>query len=335
MMKFGKAAILALLTINASSAMSLAAGIKPAILYDLGGKFDRGFNESAYRGATRFKDETGVAFLEFEPNNDAQREQALQTFARQGADPIVTVGFTWEIAVQKIAPKFPKAHFVIVDSEVKLPNVQSVEFAYNEGAFMVGALAGMTTKTNKLGFVGGMDIPLIRDYECAYRHGARHTNAQAEVIANMTGTTPAAWSDPARGRELALGQYDRGADIVFAAAGGTTLGVLQAAADAGKLAIGVDSNQNGIQPGHVLTSAMSATDVAVYLALKDAADGKWQAGAKHLGLKEGAVSWALDDHNRPLLTAKEITKMEEIKNEVISGKIAVPDFVATGNCPAL
>lgn len=312
-----------------------AADIKPAVLYDLGGKFDRGFNESAFNGASRFKKETGIPFLEFEPANDAQREQALLTFARRGADPIVTVGFTWEVAVKKIAPKYPKAHFVIVDSEVDLPNVQSVEFAYNEAAFMVGALAGLKTRTNTLGFVGGMDIPLIRDYECAYSHGAKYTNSKASVLENMTGTTPAAWTDPARGRELALGQYDRGADIVFAAAGGTTLGVLQAAADAGKLAIGVDSNQNGIQPGHVLTSAMSATDVAVYLALKDARDGNWKAGAKHLGLKEGAVSWALDDNNRPMLTAEDLAKMEAIKADIVSGKLVAPDFVKSGACPPL
>ena len=330
-----KAAGLALLMLTAIAEETAASEIKPAVLYDLGGKFDRGFNESAYNGATRFKKEKGIPFLEFEPNNDAQREQALQTFARQGANPIVTVGFTWELAVKKIAPKFPNAHFVIVDSEVDLPNVQSIEFAYNEGAFMVGALAGLKTKTNTLGFVGGMDIPLIRDYECAYNHGAKYTNPKTSVVANMTGTTPAAWSDPARGRELALGQYDRGADIVFAAAGGTTLGVLQAAADAGRLAIGVDTNQNGVQPGHVLTSAMSATDVAVYVALMDSLDGKWAAGARHLGLKDGAINWALDDHNRPMLTAEDIAKMDAIKADIIAGKRVVPDYVRTGNCPAL
>lgn len=321
--------------VSTMGGIALAADEKPALLYDLGGKFDRGFNESAYNGAMRFKKETDVNFLEFEPSNDAQREQALQTFARQGADPIVTVGFTWELAVQKIAPKFPKAHFVIVDSKVDLPNVESIEFAYNEAAFMVGALAGLKTKTDVLGFVGGMDIPLIRDYQCAYGHGAKYTNAKISVVANMAGTTPAAWSDPARGRELALGQYDRGADIVFAAAGGTTLGVLQAAADTGKMAIGVDSNQNGIQPGHVLTSAMSATDVAVYVALKDAREGRWKAGARHLGLKDDAVSWALDDNNRPMLTPDDILKMDTIKAGIVSGEIKVPDFVTSGKCPAL
>jgi basic membrane protein A len=197
----------------------------------------------------------------------------------------------------------------------------------------VGSLAGLKTKTDSVGFVGGMDIPLIRDYQCGYTAGARYTNPAVKVTANMAGTTPAAWSDPARGRELALGQYDRGADIVFAAAGGTTRGILQAAADANKLAIGVDSNQNGIQPGHVLTSAVSATDVAVYSALMDGLDGKWVAGARRLGLKDNAVGWSLDDNNKPLLTDGDLAKMEEIKADIVAGKITVPDFVKTGSCP--
>ncbi|MFC5757816.1 BMP family lipoprotein [Rhizobium sp. GCM10022189] len=334
-MKLGLTTALVVALAASNSCGGYAADIKPALLYDLGGKFDRGFNESAFNGATRFKKEKGIPFMEFEPSNDAQRDQALLTFAKQGANPIVAVGFTWELAIKKIAPKFPGSHFVIVDSHVDLPNVQSVEFAYNEGAFMVGALAGLKTKTNAVGFVGGMDIPLIRDYQCAYSHGAHYTNSKTSIVANMTGTTPAAWSDPARGRELALGQYDRGADIVFAAAGGTTLGVLQAAADAGKLAIGVDTNQNGFQPGHVLTSAVSATDVAVYIALDDALSGKWHPGARHLGLEDGAVGWALDDNNRPLLTDEDVAKMNSLRDDIVSGKIKVPDFVKAGSCPAL
>lgn len=334
MTKLGKAISIASCTAFLVLTEVRAEEIKPAILYDLGGKFDKGFNESAFNGAKRFREERGVSFLEFEPSNDAQREQALQTFAKQGADPIVTVGFTWELAIAKIAPKFPKARFVIVDSKVDLPNVQSIEFAYNEAGFIVGALAGLKTKTNTVGFVGGMDIPLIRQYECAYRHGAHFTQKSITVVSNMAGTTPAAWSDPARGRELALSQYDRGADIVFAAAGGTTLGILQAAADADKLAIGVDTNQNGLQPGHVLTSAMSATDIAVYTALRDALDGKWSAGERYLGLKEGAVGWALDANNKPLLQPSDIQKMDQIKQEIIDGSVKVPDFVKTGSCPA-
>ncbi|TPK59251.1 BMP family ABC transporter substrate-binding protein [Mesorhizobium sp. B2-4-19] len=316
------------------STASFAADIKPALLYDLGGKYDHSFNESAFNGAEKFKKEKGISFSEFEPSNDAQREQALRTFAQRGADPIVTVGFTWALALKKIAPQYPKTRFVTIDNTVDLPNVKSIEFRYNELAFLVGALAGIKTKTGTVGFVGGMDIPLIRDYECGYETGARHTNPKVTVLQNMTGTTPSAWTDPARGRELALGQFDRGADIIFGAAGGTTMGILQAAADANKLAIGVDSNQNGIHPGHVLTSAMSATDVAVYTALSEAADGTWKAGATSLGVKEGGVNWVIDENNRPLLTDDDIAKVDAVKNDIVSGKVKVPEYAQTNSCPA-
>ncbi|WP_136616879.1 MULTISPECIES: BMP family lipoprotein [Mesorhizobium] len=312
---------------------SLASDIKPALLYDLGGKFDRSFNENAFNGAEKFKKERGVPFLEFEPNNDAQREQALRTFAQRGADPIITVGFPWALTLEKIAPQYPNTRFVLIDSKVNLPNVQSIEFAYNEGAFIVGALAGLKTKTGSIGFVGGMDIPIIRSFECGYETGARHTRPDIKVIENMTGTTPSAWADPARGRELALGQYDRGADIVFAAAGGTTMGVLQAAADADKLAIGVGTNQNGVHPGHVLTSATAGIDVAVYRTLSDASDGNWKAGVLRLGVKEGGVGWYLDENNRPLLTDDDIAKVKTIEADIASGKVKVPEYIETNSCP--
>lgn len=312
---------------------SLASDIKPALLYDLGGKFDRSFNENAFNGAEKFKKEKGVSFLEFEPNNDAQREQALRTFAQRGADPIITVGFAWALTLEKIAPQYPNTRFVIIDSKVDLPNIQSIEFAYNEGAFIVGALAGLKTKTGSIGFVGGMDIPIIRSFECGYETGARHTRPDIKVIENMTGTTPSAWTDPARGRELALGQYDRGADIVFAAAGGTTMGVLQAAADVDKLAIGVGTNQNGVHPGHVLTSATAGIDVAVYRTLSDAADGSWKAGVLRLGVKEGGVGWYLDENNRPLLTDDDIAKVNAIEADIASGKVKVPEYIETNSCP--
>lgn len=312
---------------------SHASDIKPALLYDLGGKFDRSFNENAFNGAEKFKKERGVSFLEFEPNNDAQREQALRTFAQRGADPIVTIGFAWALTLEKIAPQYPKTRFVLIDSKVNLPNVQSIEFAYNEGAFIVGTLAGLKTKTGSIGFVGGMDIPIIRSFECGYETGARHARPDVKVIQNMTGTTPSAWSDPARGRELALGQYDQGADIVFAAAGGTSMGVLQAAADANRLAIGVGTNQNGVHPGHILTSATAGINVAVYRTLSDASAGNWKAGVLRLGVKEGGVGWYLDENNRPLLTDDDIAKVKAIEADIASGKIKVPEYLETNSCP--
>lgn len=312
---------------------AFAEEVKPAILYDLGGKFDRSFNENAYDGASRFAKETGLTLMEFEPQNETQREQALRTFAEQGADPIIAVGFSYGPVLEAVAPEFPDTRFVLVDAAVDLPNVQSLQFAYDEGSFVVGALAGLKTQTDTVGFVGGMDIPIIRQFACAYAAGVHYVNADATVIENMTGTTPAAWADPTRGRELTLGQFEQGADIVHGAAGGTTMGVLQAAADAGKLAIGVGTNQNGIQPGHVLTTNTASLDSAVYGAFKAAADGSWQPGAKVLGIADGGVGWVLDEHNRSLVPAEDEARMDEIMQGIVAGEIEVPNYLELGNCP--
>jgi basic membrane protein A len=319
----------------ATAVMAGAGGASaaPGLLYDLGGKYDRSFNENAFLGAERFTKETGIQFMEFELTNDAQREQALRTFAQQGVDPIAVVGFAWAPALDKVAKEFPNVHFAIVDTTVDLPNVQSIEFKYNEGSFVVGALAGLKTATGTVGFVGGMDVPIIREFSCAYLHGAKHAKADVEFIENMTGTTPSAWNDPTRGRELALGQYERGADIIFAAAGGTTVGILQAAADAGKLAIGVGLNQNGLQPGHVLTSATAEVGLGIYLTFKEAQDGTWKPGKRLLGLKEKGVGWSIDDNNRPLLTDEIIAKVDAVVAGIIDGTITVPSYIASGSCP--
>lgn len=310
------------------------AEVSPALLYDLGGKFDRSFNENAFYGAERFQEETGIAFREFEPTNDAQREQALRTFARAGNNPIVTVGFSWAPTVEEVGPDFPDINFVVIDTVVDLPNVQSVQFRYNEGAYLVGALAGLTTETDKVGFVGGMDIPIIRDFACAYRHGAESVNENVEVFENMTGTTPAAWSDPTRGRELALGQYDRGADVVFAAAGGTTMGILQASADADKLSIGVGVNQNGIHPGHVLTSATSEVGVAVYLAFQAVQEGTFEPGLRSIGLAEGGVGWVVDGNNRDLVSPQTEAQVNAIREAIIAGELDVPSYFTNDSCPS-
>ena len=216
-----------------------AADLKPAVIYDLGGKNDKSFNESAYTGAERFKAETGIDYKDFEIQNDAQREQSARRFARDGHNPIVVIGFSWAAALEKIAGEFPDTQFGIVDMVVDKPNVRSILFTEHEGSYLVGVMAAKASKTGKVGFVGGMDIPLIRKFACGYVQGVKSVNADAEVFQNMTGTTGAAWNDPVKGAELAKSQFDRGADVVYHAAGGTGIGVLQAAADAGKLGIGL------------------------------------------------------------------------------------------------
>jgi len=309
-----------------------AAQAEPAVVYDAGGKFDKSFNEAAYHGMEKFKKETGVSYLEFEVQTDAQREQAFRKMAQRGADPIIGIGFSQESAIQKVAQEFPNLHFAIIDSVVDLPNVQSITFKEHEGSFLVGLLASMASKTAKVGFVGGMDIPLIRRFACGYEQGAKYANGKAEVIENMTGTTPAAWNDPAKGAELAKGQFDRGADVVFAAAGGTGMGVYQAAKDAGKLAIGVDSNQNHLHPGTMLTSMVKGVDVAVYNSAMAAKNGTWKGGSVVLGLAENGVGWAYDSNNKALITSDMKAKVEAAKADIVSGKIKVHDYMEDKSC---
>ncbi len=327
-----KRIVLGLLAATAMSAGAFAADIKPAIIYDLGGKFDKSFNEAAYNGAEKFKAETGIEYRDFEIQNDAQREQALRKFAEDGNNPIVMAGFSWEAALKKVSAEFPDLQFAIIDMVVDAPNVRSVVYKEHEGSYVVGVLAAMASQSKKVGFVGGMDIPLIRKFGCGYVGGAKAAGA-TDVIQNMTGDTPAAWNDPTKGGEIAKSQIDQGADVVYAAAGGTGVGVLQAAADAGKLGIGVDSNQNGLQPGKVLTSMVKRVDVAVYNAFKDAQDGKFTPGLNNLGLKEDGVGYAMDDNNKALVTDEMKAAAEKAKADIIAGTIQVHDYMSDNACP--
>jgi basic membrane protein A len=311
------------------TATASAEDVTPAVIFDMGGKFDKSFNEAAYHGAERFKDESGIEYLEFEVTNESQRDQALRRMARRGASVVVAVGFSFATPLEAIAQEFPDTKFVIIDSVVEQPNVQSVVFKEHEGSFLVGMAAAMASETGKVGFVGGMDIPLIRNFAHGYEQGVKHVNPAAEVYINMTGTTPAAWNDPAKGAELAQSQFDRGADVVYAAAGGTGLGVLQAAADSGKLAIGVDSNQNYLHPGSVLTSMLKRVDVAVYNAFETAQKGTWQPGVQNLGLAEEGVGYALDEYNRDLITAEIEKQLEEAKAKIIAGEIEVSVYYSS------
>jgi basic membrane protein A len=316
------------------SAAALAADVKPAVIYDLGGKFDKSFNEGVYNGALKFKKDSGVDFRDLEIQNDAQREQVLRKFAKDGFTPIMTVGFAWATALGKIADEFPQTKFGIIDMVVDKPNVQSIVFREQESSFVVGVLAAKTSKSGKVGFVGGMDIPLISKFGCGYAQGVKYASGgKDEVFANMTGTTPAAWNDPVKGGELAKSQIDRGADIVYAAAGATGQGVLKAAADAGKLGIGVDSNQNGLYPHKVLTSALKHVDVATYKSFMDAKNGTWKAGIQSLGLKEDGVGFAMDDNNKDLVSADAKAAADSAAADIISGKIEVHDYMADNKCP--
>jgi len=328
-----KKTLLTLMAVAAMSATALAAEIKPALVYGTGGKFDKSFNEAAFGGAEQFKKETGVEYRDFEPTSDTQGEQAIRNFASRGFNPVVAVSFAWTSAMEKEAAEFPDTKFVIVDSVVDLPNVRSVVYKEEEGSYLVGLLAGMASQTGKVGFVGGMDIPLIRKFGCGYVQGVKAAKADATVFQNMVGTTGAAWNDPVRAGELTKTKIDQGADVVYAAAGASGLGVLQTAADNGKLGIGVDSNQNHLHPGKVLTSMVKRVDLAVYNAFKDTQDDKFTAGVEALGVKEDGVTYAVDENNKALITPEMSEAVEKAKADIIAGTVKVHDYMSDNSCP--
>jgi basic membrane protein A len=322
----GSAAVVAL---SATAALA-----DPAIIFDLGGKFDKSFNEAAFQGAQRWADETGGSFREIELQNEAQREQALRRFAEAGSNPIVMAGFAFADALGKVAPDYPDTKFAVIDVNwLSMPNVRGIGFNEHEGSYLVGMLAAQASKTGTVGFVGGMDIPLIRRFGCGFAQGVKAVNADATIIANMTGTTPAAWNDPVKGSELTKAQISQGADVVFAAAGGTGVGVLQTAADEGILSIGVDSNQNYMHPGKVLTSMLKRVDNAVYEAFSQG--DALETGNFQMGVANGGVGYALDEFNASLVSADMQSAVEAAAAAITAGSLSVHDYTSDETCPAL
>ena len=322
--------------LGAAATMALCTGVAaadPAIIFDLGGKFDKSFNEAAFNGATRWAEETGSRFAEVELQSDAQREQALRRFAEAGSNPIVMAGFAFGNALGEVAGDYPDTRFVIIDMVVDAPNVRSVVFNEHEGSYLVGYMAAQASKTNTVGFIGGMDIPLIRHFGCGFAQGVKAVNPDATVIANMTGTTPSAWNDPVKGGELTRAQISQGADVVYAAAGGTGIGVLQTAADEGILSIGVDSNQNHLHPGKVLTSMMKRVDNAVYNAMKDGPG--LETGFSVMGLANEGVSYSMDEHNASLVSDEMKATVDAVAAKIIEGEITVHDYMSDESCPSL
>ena len=321
--------------LGASALFALTAGAAaadPAIIFDLGGKFDKSFNEAAFNGAERWKAETGGTYKELEMQSEAQREQALRQLAEDGANPIVMTGFAFGDVLNTVAPDYPDTKFAIIDMVVDQPNVKSVVFNEHEGSYLVGMLAAMASKSGTVGFIGGMDIPLIRKFGCGYAQGVKAVNPDATVILNMTGTTPAAWNDPVPGADLATAQKSQGADVIYAAAGGTGVGVLQAAADEGILSIGVDSNQNYLHPGSVLTSMLKRVDNAVYEAFKEGEN--LTPGFNVMGLANGGVGYAMDENNAALVTAEMQAKVDEAAAAIAAGTLTVHDYMSDETCPA-
>lgn len=303
----------------------LADDPKIAVLYDVGGKFDKSFNEAGYKGAAAFKEATGINYRDFEPVSEAQMEQAVKRFARRDYDLVIAIGVSYATILTKVAEEYPDIKFTVIDSKVDLPNVQSVLFKEEEGSYLVGIIAAMTTQTQKIGFIGGMDIPLIRKFASGYVQGARSINPNIEIIQNMVGASHSAWNDPIRAGELARNQYARGADIIFSASGPSGHGVIQAAKETNNFSIGVDSNQNHIAPGYVLTSMLKRVDQAVERAMHDINNGTWQSGVEILGVKEGGVGYAVDEHNEHLISEEMRARLDEASAKISSGEIIVSE----------
>ena len=322
--------------LGAAATLALSTGAalaEPALIFDLGGKFDKSFNEAAYNGAQRWAEETGESYREIELQSEAQREQALRRFAEAGANPIVMTGFAFGDALGQVAGDYPDTDFVIIDMVVDQPNVRSVVFNEHEGSYLVGMLAAEASKTGTVSFIGGMDIPLIRKFACGFAEGAKAVNPDINVIANMTGSTPAAWNDPVKGSELTKAQISQGSDVVFSAAGGTGVGVLQTAADEDILSIGVDSNQNFLHPGKALTSMLKRVDNAVYQAMTDGPG--MEKGFNVMGIANGGVGYAMDEFNASLVTPEMQAQVDAAADKIASGELSVHDYMTDDSCPAL
>ncbi len=302
------------------------AGIKVGLVLDRGGKDDKSFNTSAYLGVQQCKSKLGAEFKHVESPDDTSYETLIRSFAQKDYDLIIAVGFAQAEAVKKIAPQFPNKRFALVDSVVELPNVRSLMFEEHEGSFLVGAMAAMSSKSGKVGFIGGMDIPLIRRFEKGYEAGVKSVNPKATVVSNYVGVTGEAWNNPPKAKELAISQYQAGADVVFGAAGASGMGIFDAAEEKGKLVIGCDSNQNWIKPGKVLTSMVKRVDAAVYDTCEAVAKGQFQGGLKRFGLGNQGVDYALDTNNDKLVSGEMRKKLEALKKSIVTGKIQVPDF---------
>lgn len=306
------------------------AGIKVGLVFDVGGKNDKSFNESAWRGLQRVRDELGVDIQFIEPTEGADRESALRTLAARKVDLVIGVGFIFGPDLERLARQFPDVPFAGVDYSPSegvgtLPNLVGLRFREHEGSFVVGAIAGLTTRSKIVGFVGGMQIPLIRKFEAGYIAGVKHVCPACRVVSAYAGTEPKAFADPPLGEELAAAQYGQGADIIFHAAGKTGDGVFAAAVQRNAKAIGVDSDQFDNAPCCVMTSMVKRVDVAVVDIVKDIIAKRFKGGLHELGLAEKGVGFVADDRNRLMLPIDVVEKANELADEIVAGKIQVPD----------
>lgn len=317
--------------------------IRVGIVFDIGGKNDRSFNAAAWEGVQRAERDLPICLHDVEPGNPTSIEPAMRAFAERNFDLIIGVGFAQGPIMQKVAEDYPNIKFAIVDGVIfekdgKTPktNVASLVFREHEGSFLVGMIAAEKSKSGVLGFVGGMDIPLIHRFAKGYEEGAKAVNPNAKVVVNYVGVTDAAWNNPGKGKELALSQINQGADVIFTAAGNSGLGAFDAveqfgrnaSGEANKFVIGVDSNQNGVKPGFVLTSMVKRVDNAVYDVVKEVLGGQFKGGFHVFGLDKDGVAYAMDENNKGIIPDEVLKQVEEAKGKIVAGEIKVTDAMA-------
>ncbi len=309
--------------------------IHVGIVFDIGGKDDRSFNAAAWEGVQRAEKDFNIVLRDVEPGNPTSIEPAMRAFAERGYNLVIGVGFAQSPIMERVAKDFPHVNFAIIDGVINLPNVASLVFMEHQGSYLVGVIAARASRTGVLGFIGGMDIPLIHRFAVGYTEGARSVNPNIQVIQNYVGVTDSAWNNPGKGKELALAQIGKGADVIFTAAGNSGLGAFDAVEQYGKrdgraerFVIGVDSNQNGVKPGFVLTSMVKRVDNVVYQLIREMVGGNFKGGFHVFGLQEEGVGYSLDDFNRELISPETIKEAEAAKQKIINGEIKVTDAMA-------
>jgi len=326
----------ALLFVRPSGAFEAPEGdaLDVGIVFDVGGRGDKSFNDGAYLGAERAQRELGARVRFIEPGEGSDREAGLRLLAAEGVDLVIGVGFIFTDDLTLLAREYPNTAFAGIDYSLQTDaqgnvvpppaNLAALKFREEQGSFLVGALAAMVGNSRRVGFVGGMDIPLIHKFEAGYRAGAKHVCPGCTVVVQYAGVTPEAFSNPGRGKELALSQYQSGVNVIYHASGSTGLGVFEAARSLGKLAIGVDADQYAEAPGHILTSMVKGVDAAVYDAIRRVKDGTFEGGVVQLGLGEGGVGYVYDDNNRALIPDSVQTRLQQLRDSIVAGHIAIP-----------
>jgi basic membrane protein A len=302
--------------------------IHVGIVFDTGGKDDRSFNAAAWEGVKRASKEFPIVLRDVEPGDPTSVEPAIRAFAEESYDLIIGVGFEQMPVIERVAKDYPQLNFVVIDGLINLPNVSSLVFKEHQGSYLVGMIAARKSQTGTVGFIGGMDIPLIHRFETGYKEGAKSVNPNINIVANYVGVTADAWNNPGKGKELAVSQIQKGADVIFTAAGNSGLGAFDAAEQNNKFVIGVDSNQNWVKPGFVLTSMVKRVDNAVYLTVKEKVAGGFRPGVHVYGLENEGVGYAMDNFNAHLITPEVLAEVEEAKKKIIGGQIQVTDAMA-------